>query len=85
MNRDRGTSDYSGLALIGTAVTELVAPILIGVWVDNRFGWAPWGLVVGTTIGFVGGIGHLLVIAGRADKTNKTKSGESDGPSKPPT
>ena len=68
---ERDGSDYRGLALAGTAVTELVAPILLGVWADSHFGWAPWGLAVGAVVGFVGGIGHLLVIANRAGETKK--------------
>jgi ATP synthase protein I len=51
---------------------ELVAPILLGVWVDQQFGWSPWGLVVGGTIGFVGSITHMMMLANRE---NKRKSG----------
>ncbi|MBA4065256.1 MAG: ATPase F0F1 [Isosphaera sp.] len=71
MSRDPGKDrrvDYRGLALAGTAVGEIVAPILIGVWLDGRYGWAPWGLAVGATLGFVGGIAHLIVIAWRENK-----------------
>ena len=64
--RDGG--DYRGLAIAGTAVTELVAPILIGVWLDQRYGWSPWGIAVGAVIGFVGGIAHLVYLTKQADR-----------------
>lgn len=69
MSTDPGKgADYRGVALAGTLVGELVAPILIGLWLDHRFGWDPWGLVVGTTVGFVGGIGHMMLLAGKTDR-----------------
>lgn len=75
----RNGNDYRGLAIAGTAVMELVAPILVGVWVDQKFGWAPWGLACGAVLGFVGGISHLLVIANRTDGP---KSGGNGGGSR---
>lgn len=63
-----GRADYSSLALASTAVAELVAPILIGVWLDDRYGWAPWGLITGAVLGFVGGITHMMVITARANR-----------------
>ncbi len=60
-----GQSDYRALALAGTAVTEMAAPIIIGVWLDNKYGWAPWGLTVGAILGVVGGIAHLVWVANR--------------------
>lgn len=60
-----GGNDYRVLALASTAVGELVAPILIGIWLDSRFDWSPYGLAVGAVIGFVGSIAHLMVIANR--------------------
>lgn len=63
----RDASDYRGLALAGTAVTEMVAPILVGVWADGHFGWSPWGLAVGAVVGFVGGLAHLIILTRRAD------------------
>jgi ATP synthase protein I len=72
-----GRADYSTLALASTATAELVAPILIGVWLDGRYGWAPWGMAVGATIGFVGSLAHLMRIAGRANRA--AGGGEGDG------
>lgn len=66
-------NDFRALGLVLTAVGEMVVPILIGVWLDDKYGWSPWGLVVGATFGLVGGIGHLVLIARR--ESVKKKSG----------
>ncbi len=63
--KGEGRADYSSLALASTATAELVAPVLLGVWLDHQFGWAPWGVAVGGVVGFVGGITHLMMIANR--------------------
>ena len=38
---------------------ELVVPILAGVflgmWLDGRFGWTPWGVVTGAVLGIAAG------------------------------
>lgn len=33
---------------------------LIGYWIDKRFGFSPWGLLVGAMLGFAGGMYLLL-------------------------
>ena len=55
--------DFRGLALIGTAVAGMVAPILLGVWLDNRNGWSPWGLAVGAVVGVGGSVAQLVRIS----------------------
>ena len=47
-NRD-DAGGASGLVYIGMAVTQFVVPILIGVWLDKKYGWSPWGLIAGGT------------------------------------
>ena len=44
--------DATGLALISTAVAQMVVPVVVGVWLDDRNGWSPWGAVVGAVVGF---------------------------------
>ena len=39
---------------------ELVAPVVLGVVLDNQFGWTPWGVIVGAILGLVGGFAHLI-------------------------
>ncbi len=60
--RRNDTGGASGLAYIGMAVTQFVAPILIGVWLDRKYDWTPWGLIVGGTFGAIGGIVVLMAM-----------------------
>ena len=55
-------SDYRGLALAGTAVAEIVAPTLVGLWLDNHLGWTPWGAVAGAVAGVSVSIAHLVLV-----------------------
>lgn len=59
-------SDFRALALIGTAVGEMVLPILLGIWLDERFGWSPYGLMAGASVGVVGGMTHLIMMSRRS-------------------
>jgi F0F1-type ATP synthase assembly protein I len=47
---------------------EMVAPIVLGVYLDSRFGWAPWGLVAGAALGLIGGLGHLIYLSNRLNQ-----------------
>ena len=55
-------NDYRSLGLVMTAVAELVAPALAGLWLDGRFGWSPWGVTVGALLGVSVSIAHLVLI-----------------------
>lgn len=55
----RDLGHYYALAQVGM---EFVVPIGAGVWLDWRFGWAPWGAVIGAVLGFVVGLVHLVVL-----------------------
>lgn len=61
---------YFSLSQVGM---EMVVPIGVGVALDSYLGWKPWGAILGTLLGFVGGLGHLLVLVNRHDQ-----SGPSD-------
>ena len=39
---------YFTLAKVGL---EMVVPIALGLWLDNLFGWQPWGVVGGAVLG----------------------------------
>jgi F0F1-type ATP synthase assembly protein I len=45
--------------------TEMVAPIVLGVIVDVKLDWKPWGTLVGVVIGLVGGFAHLVALLNR--------------------
>ena len=56
---------YFALAQVGL---EMVAPIVLGLFLDSRLGWTPWGVVVGAVLGLVGGLWHLVLLLNRFDK-----------------
>jgi ATP synthase protein I len=56
---------------LSQAGLEMVAPLLIGVWLDYQFGWSPWGAIVGMALGFIGGTAHLIVMAKRIEERRK--------------
>jgi F0F1-type ATP synthase assembly protein I len=58
---------YLALAQCGM---EMVFPLVVGIALDYYFGWKPWGTVVGAVVGFVGGLGHLILMVNRHDSEN---------------
>ena len=64
-SRELGT--YMALAQVGM---EMVAPIGVGWLLDYYFDWSPWGIVGGAVVGFIGGLGHLLSLKNRQDRSS---------------
>jgi F0F1-type ATP synthase assembly protein I len=52
---------------------EMIVPLGIGVWLDHEFGWTPWATIIGTILGFVGGITHLVMLAHQAEREQAKK------------
>lgn len=59
---------YAAFAQIGF---EMAAPIALGVWLDIRHGWLPWGTAIGTVVGFVGGLLHVFALLRRFERDEK--------------
>jgi F0F1-type ATP synthase assembly protein I len=57
---------------IGSYGLEVACGVGLGVWIgnwlDHRYGWAPWGLLIGSLVGLIGGM-YLLIKDGL--KANK--------------
>jgi len=66
---DKSGGDARGLALISTAIAQMVVPVLIGAWLDRRNDWSPWGILLGATVGFGGGITVLVWKSRGQDRT----------------
>jgi len=62
---------YATLAQVGM---EIVAPAALGLILDVQFNWSPWGLIVGTFLGFAGGVTHLIRLSNAAEETGPTRS-----------
>lgn len=63
---------YRDQALAYTAASQFVTPILAlglaGWWLQGRFHFAPWGVLIGFTVGFVVGVASLLKVVNRMGK-----------------
>lgn len=67
---------------------ELAAAValltLIGWWVDGRFGTAPWGVLVGSLLGLVGGMYNLIRDSLAAVKATSVRAPGSGRGAEPP-
>jgi F0F1-type ATP synthase assembly protein I len=70
--------DLGPYVAIGQVGIEMVVPIGIGVAVDYYLRWGHWGTVVGTILGFTGGLFHLIYLVNKLDKKNSDD--DSTGP-----
>jgi F0F1-type ATP synthase assembly protein I len=54
-------SNWSSLAGIGLQIGVGVGlGCLVGWWLDKKFGWSPWGIVVGSMLGLAAGM-YLMI------------------------
>jgi F0F1-type ATP synthase assembly protein I len=61
---------YFSLAQVGL---EMVVPIGLGVWLQDEYGFRPWGVVVGAALGLIVGLTHLVVLSNRQNATGTQK------------
>jgi F0F1-type ATP synthase assembly protein I len=79
MNEDRAPKgDWTKLSGLGIELAAAVAGFaLVGYWWDRHFGTAPWGLVVASSLGIVGGLYNVVRQTLSASKAAAAES-ESD-------
>ena len=56
---------------LGVGLQMLVGVALgfvVGNWLDKKYGWAPWGVMVGTMLGLASGMYLLIKDAVRINK-----------------
>jgi len=51
---------YYAMAQVGM---EMVVPIFVGWWADEKLGSRPWLLVLGVILGFGLGLWHLIALS----------------------
>jgi len=56
---------YYAYAQVGM---EMVVPIGLGWWLDDKLGWSPWLTVIGVILGLVVGFSHLVMLLNRQDE-----------------
>ena len=64
---------------------ELVAAVagfsLVGYWIDRHYGSAPWGVVIGASLGILGGMYNLIRVslaAASGPGSGKRQSGNDE-------
>lgn len=50
---------------------EMVLPMLLGVWIDSRWGTSPLWLLVGLVLGQAAGFWHIMKLARSSGKSPK--------------
>ena len=65
---DDSGGDARGLAMLSGVVAQLVVPILLGVWLDDRYQLAPLGLILGSVLGLGGTFTSLVVMSRKQDR-----------------
>jgi F0F1-type ATP synthase assembly protein I len=72
--------DLGRYVALGQVGLEMVVPIGIGLAVDYYAGVGPWGVIVGTIVGFAGGLFHLVHLANKLNAQDSRQ--DSKGPKK---
>ena len=67
----REMGQYFALAQTGL---EMVAPVGVGLLLDNYFGWSPWATAAGAVLGLVGGLTHMLIMLRRIESRRAADS-----------
>ncbi|TAK11344.1 MAG: AtpZ/AtpI family protein [Acidobacteria bacterium] len=59
----------SGLAEVGSVGLSFVFALLIGTvggwWLDQHFGWKPWGFLTGLGLGLAAGVRNVYLVTKR--------------------
>ena len=61
-----------GLAMWFETAVGVAVGYFVGNWLDKRFGWAPWGMLVGMMLGLIAGAYLLIKEVNRMDKQDRT-------------
>ena len=72
---DRGPLNPKELGFyitVGQVGLEMVAPLLLGLFLDSTLGWTPWATVSGAALGFIAGLAHLISLLNRRNRNDPT-------------
>ena len=82
--RERSRKVWEGARYASVGIefgVSVVLGYLLGRWLDQRFGLAPWGTPVGVILGFSAALRSLLKLAAReSTRPSNTTSQEQEKP-----
>ena len=71
---------YAEYIALGTHIAaSMIIPVVIGIYVDNRWGLSPWGVIIGALVGFGALISIVMKLASRTGRTEYQKKKNGDG------
>ena len=65
-NDDPNWGKYVGVGL--QILVGVGLGVLVGQWLDRKYGWEPWGVMIGSMVGLAGGMYLLIKDAMRINK-----------------
>lgn len=63
---DHNWGQYLGMGL--QMAVGVVLGLAVGWWLDNQYGWSPWGMTIGAMLGLASGMYLLIKEALRINK-----------------
>lgn len=73
-----GRKEFGRLLSIGQVGLEMVVPIIVGVYLDDRLGWSPWATTVGAVLGLAMGLLHLVWLGQQQPTPEQDKEPHTD-------
>jgi F0F1-type ATP synthase assembly protein I len=71
MASEKNSNWGQGLAMGFETAVGVALGYFAGRWLDKKFGWEPWGSLVGAMLGLVAGAYLLIKEVNRMDKQDK--------------
>ena len=71
MAGEQKTNWGQGLAMGFETAVGVAIGVVVGHWLDKKYGWEPWGTVVGSMLGLVAGAYLLIKEVNRMDRQDK--------------
>jgi F0F1-type ATP synthase assembly protein I len=72
MAGENKTNWGQGLAMGFETAVGVAVGYFVGSWLDKRYGWGPWGTVIGAMLGLVAGAYLLIKEVNKMDKQDRT-------------
>ena len=66
----RNLAPYGEYIALGSHIAaSMIVPVVIGIYVDKRWNLSPWGVIIGTLLGFGGMISIVIKLAAKTGKS----------------